>query len=87
MDDKTKAAMAAIGAKFREERRNKRKSTPRSEQTQAQLAATWKNPANGLATRTDAYQIWHARDNEGELLEVEGVLIILKSYDSEPVKT
>ena len=85
MDGKEKAELAAIGAKFREERRSKAKATPRSEQTVKQLAATWKNPGCKLATRVDAYQIWHAKENEGELLAPNQVMVILESYDCAPI--
>ena len=88
MDSKELNAMEALGAKFREERKQKsRKATPRNQQTVTQLAATWRNPANGIVTRIDAYQLWHAKENDGELKEPEGVIALLKVYDGKPVKT
>ena len=85
MEKARKAELQAIGALFREERRNNGKSTPRSEQSSKQLAATWKN-SNGpkLATRVEAYQLWHAKENEGELLDPSEVMVVLEEYDLDP---
>jgi hypothetical protein len=85
MDGKTKSMLQAIGAKFREERRSNATSTPRSEQSVKQLAATWKNSSCKPATRVDAFQHWYAKENEGELKTPSEVIIVLEAYDHAPL--